>query len=191
MREQEVRTFVRQVLKVSNKGSKKVDLQHLFSLLTLNIVMRVVAGKQFIEEETGITDLGKQYLKEFKDMFFPSINVTMGVSDFFPILRWFGYKGLEKTLIAVHSKRDEFLQGLVEDMRQSKIATTGNDGSPKLEFGKRTNLIETLLSLQESEPENCTENVIKSIMSVSRKQRIIVFFWVEISWFCYVFCFSA
>lgn len=171
MREQEVCSFVRQIYKVSNKGSQKVDSQYLFSLLMWNIITRLVAGKQCIEEKTAITDLGKQHLKEIKDKFFPSISMSMGACDFFPILRWLGYKGLEKIMIAVHGKRDGFCQGLIEEIRQKKI-NSFNNHTTKLEFGERTNLIETLLSLQESEPENYSENVIKSIITVSPMQRI-------------------
>lgn len=78
--------------------------------------------------------------------------------DFLPILRWFGYKGLEKKMDVIHSKRNEFLNTLLDEFRRNKISGLKSNSS--------NTLIETLLSFQESEPEFYTDDIIKSIMLV-------------------------
>ena len=46
---------------------------------------------------------GKQLPKEFKDSHFASSIVN--ICDFFPILKWVGYKGLEKNMIRMQKMR--------------------------------------------------------------------------------------
>ncbi|KAH7523691.1 hypothetical protein FEM48_Zijuj06G0038700 [Ziziphus jujuba var. spinosa] len=162
IREEQVCSFVRQLLKIIGNGTQKVELQYLFSTLLFNIMMSVAAGKQCIEEEIATTILGKQYLQEMKDKFFASLTICM--CDFFPILRWVDYKQSKKSMIMLHRQRDEFLQGLIEEIRQKK--STPLNPTTALESEKRTTLIESLLSLQESDPEYYSDIVVKAILLV-------------------------
>ncbi|KAJ0085577.1 hypothetical protein Patl1_08872 [Pistacia atlantica] len=109
-----------------------------------------------IEDEAADLEVAKKFLLEFKEKFYPSVAVD--ICDFFPILRLIGYKGrVEKSLSKVQKSRDEYMQGLIDEIRLKKTNSS---------FQKKTSLIETLLSLQESEPEFYTDDVIKSIMVV-------------------------
>ncbi|KAM7514387.1 hypothetical protein LguiA_003970 [Lonicera macranthoides] len=156
IREEETRTLVRQLYKVSTNGNKSIDLSFCFSVLSFNIMMRVVAGKQCVKEEEGLTEVGKNSLEEMKGIFFSTL--LMNMCDFFPVLRVFGYKGIEKSMIVLQKKRDEFLQGLIDEfIKENKTSF------PKEETQKKT-LIETLLLLQESEPEFYSIDVIRSII---------------------------
>ncbi|KAF3953050.1 hypothetical protein CMV_021464 [Castanea mollissima] len=44
----------------------------------------MVAGKPCVGEEFACMDVGKKLLKEFKEVYFPSL--TVNICDFFPIL---------------------------------------------------------------------------------------------------------
>ncbi|XP_024024847.1 isoflavone 2'-hydroxylase [Morus notabilis] len=155
VREEEVCSIVRQLFKASNKGPQKVDLNHLIFLLTFNVTTRISVGKQLIGEEISSTVVGKQRLKEVKDLFFPAQSMT-NLCDLFPVLRWIGYGGLEKNMIRLQRKRDEFLQGLIEKIRRKKIAS----------LEEEITLVHRLLSAQESEPEFYSEDVIRSIVLI-------------------------
>ncbi|KAK4599281.1 hypothetical protein RGQ29_009369 [Quercus rubra] len=157
IREEEVYSLLRQVFKVSNIEPQKVDFKYLCTLLVSNIMMRMVAGKPCVGEEFACTDVGKKLLKEFKEVYFASL--TVNICDFFPILRWVGYKGLEKNMIRMHRKRDEVLGRLIEE-----ISRLNNDNV--IDVKKKRTLIETLFSLRKSEPEFFSDEVIKSLTLV-------------------------
>ncbi|GMY28748.1 cytochrome P450 81C13-like isoform X1 [Fagus crenata] len=159
IREEEVYSVLRQVYKVSNTEPQKVDLRYLLSLLVSNIIMRMVVGKPCVGNEVESMDAGKELLKEFKEKFFS--NLEMNICDFFPILRWVGYKGLEKNMIRLQRKRDEVLRCLIEEINQKK---TNLNNATIIDVEKKRTLVETLLSLCESEPELLSDNVIKSMV---------------------------
>ena len=158
IREEEVYSLLRQLFKVSNIEPQKVDFKYLCTLLVSNIMMRMVAGKPCVGEEFACMDVRKKLLKEFKEVYFPSL--TVNICDFFPILRWVSYKGLEKNMIRMHRKRDEVLGRLIEE-----ISRLNNDNV--IDVKKKRTLIETLFSLRKSEPEFFSDEVIKSLTLVS------------------------
>nr|QNS29988.1 cytochrome P450 [Nothapodytes nimmoniana] len=162
VREDEIRTLVRHLYKVSKSGNPKVEFKYWFSICLFNTITRIVAGRQVVPEEDAGGEAGRRIMADLRERFFT--NVGMNMCDFLPILRWFGYKGLEKKLMVAFKRRDEFLQGLLDEFRLKKM----NSSSQKhVKDGKEKGpLIETLLSLRESEPEFYTVDVIKSLMLV-------------------------
>lgn len=164
VRQEEVHSLLRQIFRVSNRGPQRLELRYLFSLLLFNIMMRMVAGKPCVGEEAAASmDVGKQHLKEVKETC--SSNLAMNLCDFFPILRWVGYGGLEKSMIRLQRRRDKLFAFVIEEIKQKKASSLNNTTAMDVE--KKTTLIETLLSIQESEPELCTDNAIQSIVLVS------------------------
>nr|XP_023929503.1 cytochrome P450 81D11-like isoform X2 [Quercus suber]POE89356.1 isoflavone 2'-hydroxylase [Quercus suber] len=153
IREEVVYSLLRQLFKVSNIEPQKVDFKYLSTLLVSNIMMRIVAGKPCVGEEFTCMDVGKKLLKEFKEIYFASL--TVNICDFFPILRWVGYKGLEENMIRLQRKRDEVLRRLFEEIKLN------NDNIIDVE--KKRTLIETLFSLRKSDPEFFSNDVIKSL----------------------------
>jgi hypothetical protein len=165
VRQEEVHSLLRLIFRVSNRGPQRLELRYLFSLLMFNIMMRMVAGKPCVGEEAAASmDVGKQHLKEFRETY--AAGLSMNICDFFPILRWVGYKGLEKSMIRLQRKRDKFLGVLIEEIKQKK-ASSSLKTTTITDVEKKRTLIETLLSLRESEPELCSDDVIKSIVLVS------------------------
>ncbi|KAM4121625.1 hypothetical protein ACB094_01G019900 [Castanea mollissima] len=153
IREEEVYSLLRQLFKVSNIEPQKVDFKYLSSLLVSNIIMRMVAGKPCVGEEFACMDVGKKLLKEFKEAY--SSGLSVNICDFLPILRWVGYKGLEKNMVRLQRKRDEATRRLFEEIKLN------NDNIIDVE--KMRPLIETLFSLRKYEPEFFSDDVIKSL----------------------------
>ncbi|KAF3630045.1 hypothetical protein T459_13026 [Capsicum annuum] len=85
------------------------------------------------------------------------------VSDFLPALKRLVRK-LEKSLVALQQKRDEFMQGLIKDCRKS-MEKQGTVTDSEIERKKKP-LIEVLLTLQEKEPEYYKDETIRSLMLV-------------------------
>ncbi|KAB2040706.1 hypothetical protein ES319_D02G102100v1 [Gossypium barbadense] len=149
IREEEVADFVRRLFEVSSgNGTQKVDLKYLFCLLTANVMWRTVAGKRGVEDPKDV-EAEKMFFTEFKSLFFPSLGTN--ICDFFPVLRWIGFLGIEKKLKEIHRRRDEYLQNLVDGIRLNKSK-------------KNFSLIERLLSLQQDDPDFCPDQVIKTMV---------------------------
>ncbi|KAG6626455.1 cytochrome P450 81C13-like [Carya illinoinensis] len=154
IREQQVYSLVRLVFKVSNGSEpQKVECKYFFSLLTFNVIMMMLTGEPCVGEEAASTDLGKQQLKDVKGILFAFLG--MNICDYIPILRWVGYKGLEKNMVRLRWKRDKFLCHMIEEIEQIKNSPLNT---------KKGTLIETLLSLHESESEFNSDDIIKSIV---------------------------
>ena len=84
-----------------------MDLKFQVSLLLCNVMMRMAAGKCYVEEEVEDTQVEKQLIRGFKDKFFSSL--AMNICDFIPFLKMISFKGIEKSMIELHNARDEFL----------------------------------------------------------------------------------
>ena len=163
IREEEVGNFIRRLFEVSAaNGTQRVDLKSLFCLLTMNVMLRVVAGKRGVEDSRDM-EAEKIFFREFKNIFFPSVGIN--ICDFFPILRWIGFLGIETNLKELQRTRDEYIQNLVDGIRLKKT----NDLPVIKEEGKNPSLIEKLLSLQEEDPNFCSNEVIKSMALVSSR----------------------
>lgn len=149
IREEEVADFIRGLS--ANKGTQKVDLKYLFSLLAVNVMLRVVAGKRGVED-SGDMEAEKVFFREFKNLFFPSLGTN--ICDFLPVLRWIGFQRIEKNMKELQRRRDGYLQNFVDGIRLK-------------EEGRNHSVIGKLLSLQEEDPSFCSNEVIKSTALVS------------------------
>nr|UUY85546.1 camptothecin hydroxylase [Camptotheca acuminata] len=160
IRKEEIHNLLCHLFKFSKSGTQKLQLKYWFSLLTFNIITRLVAGKRCVRDAVAGTDSGKQILEDLEGKF--TSKMPFNMCDFFPILRWFGYKGLEKILITLHKERDEFMQGLIDEVRRKRTCSANINSVTNR---AKTTLIEALLSLQESEPDFFSDTIIKSIIS--------------------------
>ncbi|XVE94978.1 hypothetical protein REPUB_Repub02eG0056800 [Reevesia pubescens] len=158
IREDEVAKFIRRLFDVSAaNGTQKVDLKYLFYLLTMNVMLRVVSGKPGVEDVRD-KEAEKMFLSEFRNTFFSTLGTNL--CDFLPVLRWIGFQGIEKNLIELQRRRNEYIQKLVDGIRLKKTTEI-----PVIkEEGKNSSLIEKLLSLQEEDPNFCSNEVIKSMV---------------------------
>ncbi|KAG7614528.1 Cytochrome P450 [Arabidopsis suecica] len=149
IRRDEVRAMIRKinVELVTSGGSVRLKLQPFLYGLTYNILMSMVAGKREEDEET------KEVRKLIREAFdFAGVNY---VGDFLPTLKLFDLDGYRKRAKKLASKLDKFMQKLVDEHRK-------NRGKAELE----KTMITRLLSLQESEPECYTDDIIKGLVQV-------------------------
>ncbi|KAH6784358.1 cytochrome P450 [Perilla frutescens var. hirtella] len=147
IRHDEVRLMLEKIYRKSCQGFARVELRPLLSELTFNNIMRMVAGKRYFG--VGEDDVeAKEFRELIKEVF--SLG-GISTADFFPALRWFDYKGVEKNLARISAKMDVSLKRLLDEQRRNKDGNT---------------MISHLLLLQESEPEHYTDEFIKCIILV-------------------------
>ncbi|KAK4393416.1 cytochrome [Sesamum angolense] len=133
--------------KISCAGFAKVNLETKIVEQTFNNIMRMVAGKRYYGEEVE----DNEEAKRFRDLTKEALELTSASNpgEIFPILRWLGWNGLEKKL-AVHARKtDEFMQGLLDEHRRGERQNT---------------MVDHLLSLQESQPEYYTDEIITGLI---------------------------
>ncbi|GLU01563.1 hypothetical protein SLE2022_188690 [Rubroshorea leprosula] len=147
VRRDEVRRLLVKLSHNSREDFTKVELKSMIVDLTFNNIMRMVAGKRYYGE--NVTDEYEEATR-FKKLIEELIQIVeignIG-RNFFPLLNWIG--NYEKKVINIAKRMDAFLQGLVDEHRSTKMGNT---------------MIDHLLSLQESEPEYYTDQIIKGIV---------------------------
>lgn len=99
------------------------------------------------------------------------IGGATNVGDFLPALKLLVRK-LEKSLLVLQQKRDEFMQGLIKGCRK-RMEKDGTVTDSEIE-GKKKSLIEVLLTLQEKEPEYYKDEIIRSLMLVSHLNNALI-----------------
>ncbi|XP_022718165.1 cytochrome P450 81E8-like [Durio zibethinus] len=130
----------------------KVKLKPMLSEFTFNMIIRMVAGKQYNigEEVTGKLE-GKRLQKLVEDLF--QAGVSGNIGDFFPSLQWIDFQGFKKNTVRLFKETDAFLQDLNDEHRMNKG-----------DFEREDTMISHFLSLQESQPEYYTDENIKAQM---------------------------
>ncbi|XP_062102613.1 cytochrome P450 81Q32-like [Humulus lupulus] len=138
----------RLLCKLSRRNdSEKVELRSMIEELTFNILMRMVAGKRY---ETANEGEARQFRDAVKATF--ELVESGNPGDLFPILNWIP-TGFEKKVKRVAKRLDLALQGLIDEHRSH-------------EDKNRNTIIEHLLSLQQSQPEYYTDEIIKGFVLV-------------------------
>ncbi|XP_028769496.1 cytochrome P450 81E8-like [Neltuma alba] len=154
MRREEVKRLVQKLAQESVHKDQflKVEMKSRFSELTFNIIMRMISGKRYWGDDNEVGDVEearkiRQIIKELV-----SLGGVNNSADFLPILWWFDFGHLEKKLKGLAKRADGFSQGLIDEHRRAK---------------QRANtMIDHLLSLQESQPEYYTDQIIKGLILV-------------------------
>ncbi|KAJ0795311.1 putative isoflavone 2'-hydroxylase [Helianthus annuus] len=135
--------------------SSTVNLRSVFYELTLNMMMKMISGKRYFGGDIPALEEEGERFREMMDETF-LLSGAANVGDYLPVCSWLGVKRLEKKLIVLQEKLDSFFQRLIEQLRTSK---------EEMKNTKKT-MIEVLLSLQESDPEYYTDQIIRSFVQV-------------------------
>ncbi|XP_062097343.1 cytochrome P450 81Q32-like [Humulus lupulus] len=152
----ETRSLVRHLFRSFQDGEfRTIEMKSTFFELTLNVVMRMIAGKRYYGENA--VEVEASQFKEIVTETFRLSGAT-NIGDFVPVLNYFGLSGLDKKLVSLQSKRDKFMQELIEKHRKT------NTNSASEERWKT--MSDVLLSLQETEPEYYTDEFIRGMMLV-------------------------
>ena len=96
----------------------------------------------------------KQFREIIGEIF--ELGGTSNPMDYLPILEWVDYGGYKKKLMKISSRTEAMLQYLIDEHRNSK--KRGLEDSTTIDH---------LLSLQKSEPEYYTDEIIKGLVLVS------------------------
>ncbi|KAK8918547.1 Isoflavone 2'-hydroxylase [Platanthera zijinensis] len=156
---QEAAAMVKAVDAAASGAAGVVELRPRLFDLSLNLILKMVAGKR----PTGRAEELREIIRESFEL-----SGATNLADFIPALRLFDYKGLERRLIRLQGKRDDFMQELVDDRRREvglpeNIIIEGAGG--ELNGGRRC-VIDELLSLQRRDPAQYTDELIKGIVGV-------------------------
>ncbi|KAM7511834.1 hypothetical protein LguiB_010709 [Lonicera macranthoides] len=146
IRQDEIRLLL---CKLYQSSASKVELKSMLSELSFNIIMRMIAGKRYFGEDVEDQEEANRFREMIKEVF--HYGGASNPGDFLPILRWIGFGGFEKNLARLAKKMDVLLQGLIDERRRDK---------------SKNSMIDHLLSLQESQPEYYTDQIIKGLMMV-------------------------
>ncbi|GMI73435.1 cytochrome P450, family 81, subfamily D, polypeptide 8 [Hibiscus trionum] len=148
-RRDEMRRLLIRLSNESREDFAKVELKSMLSDLTLNSIMRTVAGKRFYGDELANEDEAKEFRELMAEIFKKS--GTGNPADYLPILNWFGL-GFEKELKKLGKRMDKFLQKLIDEHRSKKL--------------QNNSMIHHLLSMQQSDPLYYTDEIIKGFIMV-------------------------
>ncbi|KAH7848152.1 hypothetical protein Vadar_034418 [Vaccinium darrowii] len=148
IRHEEVGHLLHQLYKKSSTDFAKVEMQSKLSGLTLNNIIRMIAGKRYYGDDVEESAEAEEFRAIVSDVF--SHGGASNLADFLPILRWIDYKSFEKNLEKTQNRLDALLQGLIDEHRRDTSKNT---------------MIDHLLKLQESQPEYYTDAIIKGLMS--------------------------
>ncbi|TXG52487.1 hypothetical protein EZV62_021656 [Acer yangbiense] len=159
IRIEEIRFMVKHLYTNSFKGVRKVDMKSFFYAIAFNIVMRMVAGKRYFEDDVLDLEITKGKVDDLLEMFAPIATVALG--DYFPFLRWLTYYGVERRLLKIHKRKDEFIQALIDAHQNTTSSFTSVDDRKTSQT-----IIDVMLRLKESEPEFCTNDLIKGTIQV-------------------------
>ena len=110
----------------------------------------MVVGKRYYGEDVKDEEEARKFRGIMKDL--AGFAGASNPQEFVPLLRWIDYGGLEKRLMKMANKTDAFLQGLIDEKRSKEE--------------KGNTMIDHLLSLQKSQPEYYTDQIIKGLILV-------------------------
>ncbi|KAF9619938.1 hypothetical protein IFM89_010554 [Coptis chinensis] len=100
-------------------GSVLVEMQRWFGDLTLNISVRMVAGKRYFGTSSILDDEARRISQATKDLF--RLTGMFVVSDFVPFLGWLDFQGHEKAMKRTAKEVDYILGGWLEEHRRNKL----------------------------------------------------------------------
>ncbi|KAI9128485.1 hypothetical protein K1719_001478 [Acacia pycnantha] len=152
MRRDEMKRLVQKLAQVSHREFTKVEMKSRFSEMTFNTIMRMISGKRYWgdDHEVGDVEVARKFRQIIKELV--PLGGANNPADFMPILRWLNYDHLESKLKSISKRVDGFLQGLLDEHRNEKQ--------------RENTMIDHLLSLQESQPEYYTDQIIKGLILV-------------------------
>lgn len=150
-RREEIKLLLKDLHRSSGQGSVKVDMKSKLSELSFNIIMRIVAGKRYFGDEAENDEQARRFRRLISEMFYLSGASNPG--DFLPFLQWIDYHGIANRMRILQREMDSFLQALIDEHRNDK------NHAPQ-------SMIDSLLALQQSEPEDYSDEIIKGIILV-------------------------
>ncbi|KAJ9670588.1 hypothetical protein PVL29_026871 [Vitis rotundifolia] len=135
-RRDEIKILLHRLSQNSRDNFARVELRLMFTEPTCNIVMRMVAGKRYYGEDVDFEE-AKHFHEVMRGVF--ELAGVSNPGEFFPLLRW------------IKTKKEVIFQGLIDEHRSSNRGLVN-----------KNSMINHLLSMQKSEPEYYTDEIIKA-----------------------------
>ncbi|MED6217600.1 hypothetical protein PIB30_019191 [Stylosanthes scabra] len=148
-RKDETLRVIKDLVEETCTGFSRVKLRPWLSKISFNSMMRMISGKRYYGDDVADTEEAKKFRETIAEIL--SLIGASKVVDFFPLLRWFDFDGLEKRLKRVKKSADEFLQGLIDEHRN------GEDHNKKTMIGN-------LLTQQKLHPQYYSDFIIKGLI---------------------------
>ncbi|KAJ0980237.1 hypothetical protein J5N97_008492 [Dioscorea zingiberensis] len=147
----DLRSLVLKLYSGSGDGFIKTDVRPMLFEMMMNVMAGLIAGKRYYGEGSADPEEGRRFRKVVEEVFLLSGAST--VEDFIPAARWLRLGGAAKRMERVGQEMDKFFQGLIEERRRVE------------KWKERNTIIDTMLSMQENEPENYSDVAIKGMMT--------------------------
>lgn len=152
VRQDEIRSLIKTLLlEIVHDNFTRVGLRSRVQDMSFNIIMRIVSGKRSFDPE--IHDL-KEALN-FHDMI-TGISKAPRVpfrTDLLPFLKWIDFQGMKRTLLRLKVKKEASSEDFLDKYWKK------NGVSNK-------QMIDAMLSLQEAQHENYSDQIVKGILLV-------------------------
>uniref|UniRef100_A0A803NFH2 Cytochrome P450 n=1 Tax=Cannabis sativa TaxID=3483 RepID=A0A803NFH2_CANSA len=159
IRKDEIDRLLRKINRsISSSTDRAVEMKSMLTELTFNIVMRMMAGKRYYGDDVT-DDVEARKFREIMKAVFENGGAG-NQADFLPILNWVP-NSYEKRIEKLAKKTDSFLQGLIDEHRNRK--DDDDDQNSNLD---RNTMIDHLLTLQQSQPEYYTDQIIKGFVLI-------------------------
>ncbi|KAK4354721.1 hypothetical protein RND71_026915 [Anisodus tanguticus] len=158
IRRGEVHALLQRLVRGTTNGghSHTVDMKEALFEMTLNILMMMIAGKQYYGDSAEELEKSRRFKEIVTESF--QLSGATNIGDFVPLLEWIGVNRLEDKVKLLKDKRDKFMQDLIEEHKNSKKGSSVEQ--------KNNTMIDVLLSLQDSEPNYYTDEVIRGMSIV-------------------------
>ncbi|WCJ31287.1 Cytochrome P450 81Q32 [Euphorbia peplus] len=152
IRREEMEIFMKKLFRISSdfaSFAKVKQLRQMFSELTFNIIMRMVTGKRHTGDGSEVENAAEKFRETVTEVFrYAGASYT---GDFLPFLEWIDYQGYTKRMKGLAKRSDNMLQGLIDEQRNDNMVS-------------RNSMISHLLTLQQSQPQYYTDEIIKSLI---------------------------
>ena len=176
IRKDEIKLLLLRLARDSPEGFGKVKLRPMLSEMTFNIITRMVAGKRYYGENADFEEAKR--FREIISEVFKLGGAAGNIADFLPLLGWIGYGEHEKKIEKIMRETKKILQGLIDEHKSGNNRGLVNNNS----------MIDHLLSLQKTEPEYYTDDIIKGLVLV---RKIMGLFGLSSETKCFPCCFTC
>lgn len=156
LRQDEILFLIKMLYQSCRQNFTKVEMKSKLFALSFNIIMRMVSGKRYFGLEIGESEEAKRFREIIREIF--EVSGASNPGDFLPFLRWLDFQSHEKRIITVHSKSDRFMQNLIDEHRNKRNCSAGER--------RIDTIIDSMLSLQDSQPEYYSDEIIKGMVTV-------------------------
>ena len=163
VRADEARSLVRRLARLGLQD-QTADMKTILFETMANVMMRMLVGKRCYGGVSGTAEEGKQIQEIVSEAH--RLGSTTYVSDFVPVLGRVWDRGYEKSLNELQRKRVRFMQSLIDDEKREMARSVPNINIEE----KKKNMIDVLFTLQESEPQYYTDEIIRGFMLVCISQ---------------------